>query len=135
MPQYGPDDANLALRSSTTAITATTTDAALALDASLQESFAAIFNVFANSGGATVVVEVQASIDQAFTTPISLGTITLPSANLTGQFVLPIDGPSVIDRVAPGATTPLFLRSRVTITGGTSPSVTYTAWLVPAFRS
>ncbi|MFO1150948.1 MAG: hypothetical protein U1E62_21445 [Alsobacter sp.] len=135
MPQYGPVDASTALRSSTTPITATTTDTALALKAAAQEAFSALFDISAQSGGATVALEVQASIDQAFTTPISLGTVTVPQANQTGQFYIPLDGPSIIDRVAPGAATPIFVRSKVTVTGGTSPSTTYTAWLVPAFRS
>jgi hypothetical protein len=129
MPAYGPIDANLALRTSTTPVTATTNDASLPLDAVAQESFAALFNVTAlAANGATITLEVQASADNAFTTPVSLGTV-VPTA--VGQYEISLSGAEIAQRLPTAA----FVRSRVTITGGASPSITYTSWLVSAYRA
>ncbi|MFO1147021.1 MAG: MBG domain-containing protein [Alsobacter sp.] len=129
MPNYGPIDANLALRTSATAVTATTNDSSLAFDGLAQESFAALFDVTALTvAGATITLEVQLSADSAFTVPVSMGTV-VPSA--VGQYEISMSGQEITQRLATAA----FIRSRVTITGGTSPSITYNAWVVPPYRT
>ncbi|MEJ1931593.1 hypothetical protein WDZ92_15185 [Nostoc sp. NIES-2111] len=129
MPNYGPIDTNAALRASGAAVTTTTAETALPFDPQ-QESFAALVNVTALVGTGTyqAVIEATTAADTGFASAVEVGRIAAISA--VGQYEIPLSGPEIQQRIANAG----LLRVRMVI-GGTSPSISYTAWLVPAFRT
>lgn len=77
----------------------------------------------ATSADETYKVQVQASVDAAFTVPLVVGgLVDIPRAvAVPAKVVIPIPADLASDR---------FLRLSWTL-GGTTPSITYTAYLVP----
>lgn len=82
--------------------------------------FVAVLDVAADDGDAdeTYVMEIQTSVDEVFTSPVELATITIPAGSAAGtifQLRLPNDNLQ-------------FLRVNYTL-GGTTPTVTVTTFI------
>ncbi len=72
-------------------------------------------------GDETYTVTVEVSTDQAFTTPIVVGSTSITAA---GKHVVILHGPTV-QRLAPNAK---WIRVNAAV-GGTTPSLDYSAWV------
>lgn len=73
------------------------------------------------TGDETYAVEVQSSTDEAFTAPVTHGTLTIPAAKLVAGKGMPFMG-------LPGGEYNRYIRLRYVL-GGTTPSVTLDAFL------
>lgn len=72
-------------------------------------------------GNETYTVTLEVATDQAFTTPVVIGTVPITSI---GKHVILVYGPTV-DKIAPDAQ---YIRVNAAL-GGTTPSLKYSAWI------
>lgn len=109
--------------------TATAAESAFAFDADrFNRPFVAVANVSAldrTTGDETYVLSIEADTSSGFASPVAVAT--LPAITTVGRYEIPLSG-SLIEQHEPGAT---HIRIKATL-GGTTPSVTYGAWLSPA---
>jgi len=78
----------------------------------------------------TYDLEVETSVDEAFTTPISLAKRTFTNAQAAAELLANVD--AIILPLAQDERCEQFLRTKIT-TGGTSPAITYTSILQPTY--
>lgn len=108
--------------------TATAAETGLALPVRQAGNFKAVFDVTAldtASGNETYVVSVETDSVAAFTdSPVKIGEVAMAA---TGAYELPLSSRQ-IETLDPNAAA---IRCKATL-GGTTPSITYGAFLVPA---
>lgn len=126
---YGPFDKQLELRNvADGAETSTVAETGVALDVRAAGDFKAIFFVTAlDTGDAdeTYVLSVDTDSVAAFSDdPVEVGRVTVTG---TGVFEIPLSG-AQIEKLDPNAAA---IRAKATL-GGTTPSITYGAYLTPA---
>ena len=99
-----------------------------AFDVATLIDFAVIANVesIATSGNQTYVITVQVATDAAFTTPLTVETVTVTA---TGRSVLTVARENIVAALGTSATSG-FLRAYATL-GGTSPSLGWNAFIAP----
>ncbi|CAK0742091.1 conserved hypothetical protein [Azospirillaceae bacterium] len=125
---YGPFDKQLELRGvAAAAITATTAETGIALAATMAGDFKAVFSVPAldtGTGDETYRLSVETDATAAFASPIEIGALTVTAP---GVYELPLTQWQVRQH-DPAA---VAIRCKATL-GGTTPSLTYGAFLVPS---
>ena len=77
----------------------------------------------ATTGNETYILDIQNSSDEAFTTPFSYGNFTLAGVPAGFTVALPIFPNAAISEP--------YYRLNLTL-GGTTPSITYTAFVIPS---
>lgn len=80
------------------------------------------FRVDANTGGAAIEATVEVDDNSGFSAPVKVGGVAIVG---TGDFQVPLDL-ATVKKLKAGAT---HLRVKPVITGGTTPSLTYSAFL------
>jgi len=108
--------------------TSTAAEAGIALDTDKVGNFAALIHVTAldrTTGDETVVFQVEADTASTFGTPVAAAT--LPAVTAPGTYTIPLSG-RLVEQHEPGAS---HIRIKATL-AGTTPSVTYGAFLIPA---
>ena len=124
---YGPFDKQLELRDiADGAEESTASETGIAFDARMAGDFKAIIYVSDRSATGTCTISIQTDATPGFGgTPVTIGSVTV-AASAKGVFEIPMSG-SQIEKLDPDAGA-----IRVTATlGGTTPSVTYGAYLAP----
>jgi hypothetical protein len=126
---YGPFDKQLELRDiAGGAKTSTAAETGVAFAARMVGDFKAIFYVTAldtTTGDETYVLTVETDSAAAFGgTPVEVGRVTVTGK---GLFEVPLSGAAVEQRDSDAAA----IRVKATL-GGTTPSITYGAYLAPA---
>lgn len=128
MTSYLPPDALLLLRDiADGAETATATEAAVDFIAGDHDDFKVIVHVSAvdtADADETYNLAIEVDADTDFSTPVAVGTLAISA---TGIYEIPLSKAKV-ENLEAGA---VKMRAKMTI-GGTSPSVTYGAYLTPA---
>lgn len=124
---YGPFDKQLELRNvADGAETSTASETGIAFDARMAGDFKAIVFVTDRAATGTCTISVETDAEPDFGgTPVTIGSVTV-AASATGVFEIPMSG-TQIEKLDPDAGA---IRVKATL-GGTTPSVTYGAYLVP----
>jgi hypothetical protein len=122
---YGPFDKQLELRNvADGAETSTATETGIAFDALMAGDFKAIIYVTAVAATGTKAISIETDSEVAFgDSPVSIASATITGI---GVYELPMSA-SQIAKLDPNAAA---IRAKATL-GGTTPSVTYGAYLVP----
>lgn len=124
---YGPIDAALILRDvADGAETATAAETGKALPVTMAGEFKTVLNVTAldtASGDESYLITVEADTTTAFGSPTEVGRITVSAL---GTYEVPLSGAAIRQRDPTAAA----IRVKATL-GGTTPSITYGAWLTP----
>ncbi len=120
-------DSELVLRDSTAAaITATAANAGVNIKNAALSDYKAAINVAAldTSQDETYVITAEADTDSGFASAVTVGTLTVTAV---GSYEIPLSR-AFVEHLEAGAT---WLRLVATL-GGTTPSLTYNAFLIPA---
>lgn len=72
--------------------------------------------------GATIVIGVEVDTSSGFASPVEVVRL---NASAVGRFILPVNM-ELVDKLEPGAT---HIRTNCTITGGTTPSIDFNAFI------
>lgn len=124
---YGPFDKQLELRDiAAGARTETAAETGIGFDSRMAGDFKAVVYVSERSSTGTCTVSVQTATDADFGgSSVTIGSVTIP-ASAKGVYEIPMSA-AQIARLDPDASA-----IRITATlGGTTPSVTYGAYLAP----
>ena len=130
MSMYVTFDKQLELRDvADGAETETAAETGIAFDPLKAGDFKAIIYVTARAATGTVSIAIETDATDGFGgSPVSVSSVTIP-VSTKGIFEIPLSS-SQIAKLDPDASA---IRAKATL-GGTTPSVTYGAYLVPAVR-